>query len=201
MVLNDMMSRQGSLWPQSRLGCTLWQAGKWEQESIHQGLESREQSYLIFLTASLPSALDWHWQKKMICADQSLAHRRPVVAAACLKGASDKRSPTTWLKACNVSLTFRLRDDCRWVTNTSWLRYKARILTFRFTRRTREQMSLLARMLDSNSRYGRAQGARKQALTGPLSWQDSQQVRALTSQGQPLPFPGLQLPSKNICLL
>lgn len=137
MVLNDVMSRQGSLWPQSRLGWTPWQAGKWEQGSIHQGLESREQSYLIFPTASLPSALYWEWQKKMICADQSLAHQRPVVAAACLKGATDRRSPTTWLKACDVSLTFRLRDDCHWVTNTSWLRYKARILTFRFTRLTR----------------------------------------------------------------
>lgn len=86
MALNDVMSRQGSLWPRSRLACTLWQAAKWEQEGIHQGPKSRERSYLIFPTASLPSALYWQWQKKMICADQSLAHRRPVVAAACLKG-------------------------------------------------------------------------------------------------------------------
>lgn len=85
-----------------------------------------------------------------------LTHWWRVSAPACLKGPTDRRAPTAWLKARVVSLTFHLRDDRRWVTNTSLLRFEARILTFRFARRSQEQMSQLARSSDSNSRYGGA---------------------------------------------
>lgn len=48
-----------------------------------------------------------------------LTHWWRVSAPACLKGPTDRRAPTAWLKARVVSLTFHLRDDRRWVTNTS----------------------------------------------------------------------------------
>ncbi len=93
-----------------------------------------------------------------------LTHWWLVSAPACLKGTADRRATTGWLKACVVLLTFHLRDDCRWVTNTSLLRFKARILTFRFARRSQEQMSQLAKRLDSNSRYGGARAAERHVL-------------------------------------
>lgn len=93
-----------------------------------------------------------------------LTHWWLVSSPACLKGTADRRAPTGWLKACVVLLTFHLRDDCRRVTNTSLLRFKARILTFRFTRHSQEQMSQLARRLDSNSRYGGARAAERHVL-------------------------------------
>lgn len=96
-----------------------------------------------------------------------LTHWWLVSAPACLKGTADRRATTGWLKACVVLLTFHLRDDCRWVTNTSRLRFKARILTFRFARHSQEQMSQLARRLDSNSRYGGARAAVKTCAPGP----------------------------------
>lgn len=93
-----------------------------------------------------------------------LTHWWLVSAPACLKGTADRRAPTGWLKARVVLLTFHLRDDCRWVTNTSLLRFKARILAFRFAKRSQEQMSQLARRLDSNSRYGGAWAGERHVL-------------------------------------
>lgn len=93
-----------------------------------------------------------------------LTHWWLVSAPACLKGTADRRAPNGWLKARVVLLTFHLRDDCRWVTNTSLLQFKARILAFRFARRSQEQMSQLARRLDSNSRYGGAWAGERHVL-------------------------------------